>query len=119
MKLIRLDSGAIIAEEGSQEPFLLLIIIGVVEAVAVDGGKEMNLRSFTSGDIIGESALLERGAWPSRYRVGEPVTALKLTREGLEQALVGNSDPRGFLEILRGQHNDRDLAATLRRLRSA
>jgi CRP-like cAMP-binding protein len=119
MKLIRLDSGAVIAEEGSQEPFLLLIIIGVVEAAAVDGGKEMNLRSYTSGDIIGESALLERGAWPSRYRVGEPVTALKLTREGLEQALVGNSDPRGFLEILRGQHNDRDLAATLRRLRSA
>lgn len=120
MQLIRLDAGAVIAEEGGREDaFLLLLILGVVEAVVTEGGKEVTLRSFTSGDIIGEAALLERGAWPARYKTGEPVTALKLTREGLEKALVGNSDPRGFLEVLREQHNDRDLAATLRRFRSS
>jgi tetratricopeptide (TPR) repeat protein len=119
MKLVRLEPGDVIAEERSQEAFLLLLVIGVVEAMAIEGGKEMTLRSFTSGDIIGEAALLERGAWPARYKAGEPVTALKLTREGLEQALVGNPDPRGFLEVLRGQHHDRDLAVTLRRLRSS
>jgi tetratricopeptide (TPR) repeat protein len=119
MKLIHCEAGTVIAEEGDREPFLLLIVIGIIEAVAADGGKEMTLRTFTSGDIIGEAVLLERGAWPARYKAGEPATALKLTREGLEQALIGNPDPRGFLEVLRGQHNDRDLATTLRRLRSS
>jgi hypothetical protein len=119
MQLLRFDTGAVIAEEAEREPFLLLIVIGLVEAVTAESGREMTLRSFTSGDIIGEAALLERGAWPARYRVGEAATALKLNRDGLEQALVGNPDPRGFLEVLRGQHNDRDLAASLRRLRSS
>ena len=119
MKLNHFDAGTVISEEGDREPFLLLIVIGIIEAVTADGGKEMTLRTFTSGDIIGEAVLLERGAWPTRYKAGEPATALKLTREGLEQVLVGNPDPRGFLEVLRGQHNDRDLAATLRRLRSS
>jgi tetratricopeptide (TPR) repeat protein len=119
MKLVRYDAGAVIAEPGEGEAFLLLIVIGLIEAVATEAGREMTLRTFTSGDMIGEAALLERGAWPVRYRAGEPATALKLTREGLEQVLVGNPDPRGFLEVLRGQHNDRDLAATLRRLRSS
>ncbi len=43
--------------------------------------------------------------------------ALKLTRAGLEQALTGNPDPRGFLETLREQHNDREVATSVRRLR--
>lgn len=117
MQLIRLEPQALIAEEGSREPFLLLIVTGTVEGFVRDGGRDMVVRSFTSGDIIGEAALLERGTWPVFYRAVEPVTALRLAREGLEQALVGNADPRGFLEVLREQHNDRDVAATLRRIR--
>lgn len=117
MQLIRLESGEGLAEEGSREAFLLLIVTGVVECYVRDDGKEMVVRSFTSGDIIGESALLERGVWPAVYRAAEPVTALRLSREGLEQAMVGSTDPRGFLEVLREQHTDRDVAATLRRLR--
>jgi hypothetical protein len=119
MKLVRYDAGAVIAEPGEGEAFLLLIVIGLIEAVATEAGREMALRTFTSGDIIGEEAVLEGGAWRARAGPAEPATALKLTREGLEQVLVGNPDPRGFLEVLRGQHNDRDLAATLRRLRSS
>jgi len=120
MELTRLDQGSTVAEEGSREAFLLLIVNGVIEACFQDGsGKETSMRSFTSGDIIGESALLEHGTWPAHYRVTEPAIALKLTREGLEKTLVGNPDPRNFLEVLREQHNDRDLAVTLRRLRTA
>ena len=118
MQLVRLETGATVAEEGSREQFLLLIVNGVVEAFVQDGSKEMTVRSFTSGDIIGEGPLLEHGAWPAGYRASEPVSALRLNREGLEQSLVGNPDPRGFLEVLREQHNDRDVAATLRRIRS-
>lgn len=119
MQLVRLEPQTLIAEEGSREPFLLLIVTGTVEGFVRDGGKEMVIRSFTSGDIIGEAALLERSTWPVSYRASDQVTALRLAREGLEQALVGNPDPRGFLEVLREQHNDRDVAATLRRFRGA
>src|SRR6185295_4430118 len=118
MQLVRFEPGAVLVREGSRDAFLLLIVIGVVDAAAEAGGRVMTLRSFTSGDIVGEGVLLERGAWPADYRAAESVTALKLTREGLEKCLVGNSDPRGFLETLRGQHNDRDVLATVRRLRT-
>lgn len=118
MELIELPAGALVAAEGSREGFLLLLVQGLVEvSVPANEGRTTVLRSFTSGDLIGEAALLERGTWPADYKVTEPVLALKLTREGLEKSLVGNSDPRAFLDSLREQHNDRDVAAALRRLR--
>jgi tetratricopeptide (TPR) repeat protein len=118
MELLRLEPETVIAREGSEEAFLLLIVQGVVEATIESGGHAGTVRSFGSGDLLGEAVLFERGKWPARYRTAEPVIALKLTREGLERCLVGNADPRGFLETLRGQHNDRDVAATVQRLRS-
>ncbi len=118
MELLRFEPQAVVAREGSQEGFLLLIVTGVVEASIEIGGRAMAVRSFASGDMLGEAALLERGVWPATYKTLEPVTALKLARPGLEQCLVGNSDPRGFLETLREQHFDRDVAAIVRRLRS-
>jgi tetratricopeptide (TPR) repeat protein len=117
MELVHLEPPLVLVREGSPEAFLLLIVTGVVEATAPAGGREMTVRSFSSGDILGEAAFLERGAWPANYRVAEPLIGLKLLRAGLEQALVGNPDPRGLLETLREQHNDRDVAATIRRLR--
>ncbi len=117
MELVRLDARVELAREGSPEAFLLLIITGIVDAAMTGGGRSVLVRSFTSGDVLGEAVFLERGTWPADYRVTEPLVALKLTRVGLEQALVGNPDPRGFLETLREQHNDRDVAATVRRLR--
>jgi CRP-like cAMP-binding protein len=117
MELVRQEVGTVLAREGSQEAFLLLIVTGTVEALMVEGGRAMQLRSFTSGDLLGEAAFLERASWPANYRVTEPLVALKLTRAGLEGALTGNPDPRGFLETLREQHNDRDVAASVRRLR--
>jgi len=75
------------------------------------------VRSFSAGDVLGEAVVLERAAWPATYRVTESLVGLKLVREGLELSLVGNPDPRAYLETLREQHNDRDVAATVRRLR--
>lgn len=116
-EITRLETGVWLAREGSGEAFLLLIVQGVVEASIPSGTQVPTVRTFGPGDVIGESTLLERVAWPADYRVMEPVTALKLARQGLEACLVGNPDPRGFLETLREQHNDRDVAATVRRLR--
>jgi hypothetical protein len=118
MILVHFDEKEVIAEEGSQEAFAVVLVRGVVEAVAQSGGRELSLRSFGPGDLLGEGPLLERTSWPATYRVTEAVTALRLDRIGLEQILVGNSDPRGLLDALREQHNDRDVAASLRRLRA-
>jgi hypothetical protein len=120
MQLHHLENGAVIAQEGSQEPFMLVIARGSVAATVQLGRSAPTLvREFGPGDVVGESALLERGAWPADYRASQPVTALQLTRAGLEKCLVGQADPRGFLEQLRGQHLDRDVAAAVRTLRGA
>ncbi len=117
-ELLRLDTGAPIAREGSPEAFLLLIVQGTIEVSVNAGGRATPVRSFSAGDVIGEGTLLERVPWAADYRTVEPAIVLKLTRAGLESCLAGNSDPRGFLDTLREQHNDRDVAATVRRLRS-
>jgi hypothetical protein len=117
-ELLHLEAGTPIIHEGSPDAFLLLIVQGVVEASVKVGGRATLVRGFSAGDVIGEGTLLERLPWQADYRTAEPVIALKLTREGLERCLAGNPDPRGFLETLREQHNDRDVAATVGRLRS-
>ena len=120
MQFSRYPETATLAREGSQESFLVLIIQGVVEAsIAGEQGRPVSVRTFTSGDILGEATLLERAPWPADYRATDPVTALTLAREGLEKTLLGNPDPRGFLYALRLQHTDRDVADTVRRLRGA
>jgi tetratricopeptide (TPR) repeat protein len=120
MQLHRLETGAVVAQQGSQEPFLLLVARGSVEAtVQLTPGNQTLVRELGPGDVMGEAALLERGAWPADYRVGEALTALQLTRAGLEKCLVGQSDPRGFLELLRGQHLDREVASAVQTLRGA
>ncbi len=79
MHLIHLEQGEVIAEAGHQEPFLLVLVRGIVEAVAaVSAGREMILRTFGPGDVLGEAALLERAAWPIRLRTAEPSAALRL-----------------------------------------
>ncbi|HKV07690.1 MAG TPA: cyclic nucleotide-binding domain-containing protein [Thermoanaerobaculia bacterium] len=119
MRLVRHPEGATLATEGSRDSLLLLLVDGVVECSIADkpGGRPVLVRSFSSGDILGEGTLLERAPWPADYRTAEPVTVLALSREGLELTLLGNSDPRGLLSALRAQHTDRDVLATVQRLR--
>lgn len=117
VELVTLEEGAAIARAGSDEPRLLFILDGVVRARVPGGdGEGATIRDFGSGDVIGESVLLERRSWPADYGVAEAGKALVLGREGLEKALHGNPDPRGFLTSLRAQHNDREVEKTLARL---
>jgi hypothetical protein len=118
MELRHYEPGEALAAEGSAEPFLLLILQGEVEVSTRVGERTTAVRSFGSGDLIGDGVLLERGAWPADYRVAEAVTALRLAREGLERCLLGNPDPRGFLAVLREQRHDRAVAESVRRLRT-
>ncbi|HET9210989.1 MAG TPA: cyclic nucleotide-binding domain-containing protein, partial [Thermoanaerobaculia bacterium] len=82
MELLRLEAGAPIAREGSPEAFLLLIVQGTVEASVNAGGRAMQVRSFSAGDVIGEGTLLERVPWQADYKTVEPAIVLRLTREG-------------------------------------
>lgn len=117
MELVTLEEGAAVAEAGSDEARLLFLLDGVVRTrVPGDSGDGATIRDFGPGDVIGESVLLERGSWPADYEVAEAGKALVLGRQGLEKALQGNPDPRGFLTALRAQHNDREVARSLAQL---
>lgn len=117
MELVTLEEGAAVAEAGSDEARLLFLLDGVVRTRVPGGsGDGATIRDFGAGDVIGESVLLERGSWPADYEVAEAGKALVLGREGLEKALQGNPDPRGFLTALRAQHNDREVARSLAKL---
>ncbi len=116
MELVSLEAGSVLAEPGSTEARLYFILQGVVGARVKVRGADTALLDFGPGDVIGESVLLERGSWAATYLVIEVGRALVLNREGLERALVGNSDPRGFLNALRMQRHDQEVSTNLRRL---
>ena len=84
-----------------------------MEAVLSRGdGSETVLRQFTTGDVLGEAATLERGRWPADLRVSEEeeATVLRMDRNGVQHAITGNPDPKGFLDNLRLDGNDRQIA---------
>jgi len=117
MKLVRLKVGKTLAEESSSLPMIFLVVDGVVDALSTVNGRPTNIRSFSTGDLIGESALLEHKTWPATYTVGEAATVFQLDRSGLEDVMKGNDDPVAFLSVLRQLQNDRDVAASIQRIR--
>ncbi len=119
VKMVRTRSGKMLAEANSQVPLMYLVIDGVVEASSEVNGREVNIRSFSTGDLIGESALLEHKSWPAKYVVSESATLFQLDRQGLEEVMLGNDDPIAFLSVLREQQNDRDVASTVQRLHAS
>lgn len=119
MEMLHIREGEVIAETGSKHQMLYLVVSGEIEARAAVGSQELNVRSFTTGDVIGESTLLERKPWPAHYHVKTRGTVFRLSRDGLEQAMIGNDDPVGFLSVLRQQNHDREVAASLYRLRTS
>lgn len=116
MEMIKTKDGQLLADPSRQDSVMYLVVDGVVEATAEVNGKQMNVRSFSTGDLIGDSVLLERKRWPARYSVGQSGTLLRLTRDAMQQAMAGDSDPLGFISVLRQQQNDRDVAVSLQKL---
>lgn len=121
VQMVKVEPATVLAERGSREGFLVIVASGMVEAVLDRAdGSETVLRTFTTGDLLGESPTLERGEWPARIRVAqeqeEACVLLRLDREGVQHALVGNADPKGFLENLRMDGNDRKIAEVVSRL---
>jgi tetratricopeptide (TPR) repeat protein len=107
----------VLVERGAQQQALYVIAGGELLA-QVDGpeGDSLAVRTFGSGQIIGEAALFERHPWPARYQATTKTTLIELTADGLQVCLTGNPDPRGFLEVLRRDHADREVAQAVARL---
>jgi CRP-like cAMP-binding protein len=118
MEMMRVRPNKVLAEAGASSSVLYLVVDGVVEATAVVNGRPTNIRSFSTGDLIGESVLLEHKPWPATYMVSEAATLFSLDRAGLQTVMVGNEDPVAFLSVMRQQQNDRDVAASIQRLSS-
>lgn len=117
MQLVSFPADEPLAVEGSSEARLYFIVDGEISASIALGQGTTEVREFGPGDVVGEGALLEQKSWPANYRTAAPTKALVLDRPGFEKALQGNPDPRGLLGALRHQQNDRDVAASVQRLR--
>ncbi|MGD2116016.1 MAG: cyclic nucleotide-binding domain-containing protein [Acidobacteriota bacterium] len=122
LELLTLKTKSVLARAGDTGERLFFLLDGTVRAL--EAGEDVDrvdrvsgLRDFGPGDVIGESVLLERKAWPATYVAIDEVRLFALDREGLEKALQGNPDPRGFLTTLRMEHNDRQIALILEQLR--
>ena len=116
MEMIKLKAGDWLVRTGQIEPTIYLIIDALIEVEAQAAGRTFNIRNFSSGDLIGDAALLENKPWPGDYKIATAGNAFKLNRDGLQIAMMGLADPREFLTILRVQGNDRDVAANVQRL---
>ncbi len=116
----RLDEGERLIDAGQRLEEIYLIAHGEIEVrVRLTGNAETVLKSFGPGAVVGERALFQHQPWPASYVAGKRSSVLKLTREALEQALVGESDPKSFLDALREQQNDRQIVAALAEMREA
>lgn len=116
MRMRRIAAGETLAGRGTQERAIFLVVNGVIDATIAHGQQQTVIRSFTTGDLVGESALLQGRPWPADYVVALPGTVFQLDRPGFEEAMVGNEDPRGFIASLRRQNNDYDVSASISKL---
>ena len=110
-----LDSGESLVQAGEHVEEIYIIAQGVIEArIVLANGIETVLRTFDGGDVIGDRALLEHQPWAASYAAPQKAILLRLTRAGLQQALTGDSDPKGLLDALRKQRHDQDVAGSTR-----
>lgn len=109
--------GTILAERGSKVEQLYIFATGGAEALLDTGtGSPMQLKTFESGDIVGDRSLFEHQPWPATYRVTAEGQLFRLDAGGLAKALQGNPDPRALIDALRARRSDHDVAAAVRKL---
>ena len=114
LEFVHLHEGIHVADKGQQLEELYIVASGGVEALLeLAGDSATVIRSFEPGDVFGERALLEHKPWLATYRTNTRSTLLKLTRDSLQNALMGDSDPRGLLDALRQQRLDSKVAKAL------
>jgi hypothetical protein len=115
-EIVHYRDKTLIAERTQELEELYLVAKGKVDvSIVMPDGQTMVLREFQPGDVFGERALLEHLPWAATYHSGHKAIAMKLTREGLEQAMAGNPNPRELLDALRDQRLDANIASLVQR----
>ena len=112
------DRGTELISRGASLERLYIIAVGEVQAQIPKAGEgAIDIRSFGSGQVIGEQALFKHTAWPASYIIrSKRAVVLSLDQKALEVCLTGNPDPRGFLNHLRSENNDREVGQAVTRL---
>jgi hypothetical protein len=114
---VYLNPGQTLVERGSRDEALYVVVSGDILATVVDkAGANIEVRSFGAGQVIGEASLFEHKPWPASYKAKSKATLLRLTQPGLQICLTGNPDPRGFLDVMRREQNDREVAQLVARM---
>jgi CRP-like cAMP-binding protein len=109
-----LSPGEEYVSAGVRRDELMWIISGRISAkMVLRSGSSTEIRFFGSGQVIGERALFERQPWPAIYVSEEKTTALVMDRQALAEALVGEDNPRAFIDVLRSEGNDAEVLATV------
>ena len=111
MELYQLPAGEILVREGEHDPAIFLIASGLLQARLDPDRRDLLLRNFGPGQIIGESVLFERRAWPASYRAAHNCQLLRLDVGGLQRALNKTKSRRQLIMALSSQHNDQQVAA--------
>jgi hypothetical protein len=111
MELCQVPAGDMVAREGEIDPALYLIASGLVQARLDPNGRDLLLRNFGPGQMIGESVLFERRPWPASYKAAHNCQLLRLDVGGLQRALNKTKSRRQLIMALSSQHNDQQVAA--------
>jgi tetratricopeptide (TPR) repeat protein len=111
MELCQIPAGEIVAHEGEIAPALYLIASGMLQARIDPNRRDLLLRNFGPGQIIGESVLFERRPWPASYRAAHNCQLLRLDVGGLQRALNKTKSRRQLIVALSSQRNDQQVAA--------
>ncbi|MGB3562334.1 MAG: cyclic nucleotide-binding domain-containing protein [Thermoanaerobaculia bacterium] len=116
LEIVHYQGRTLIAERTQELEELYLVAKGKVDvSIVMPDGQTMVLREFQPGDVFGERALLEHLPWPATYESGHKTIVMRLTREGLEQAMAGNPNPRELLDALRDQRLDANIVSLVQR----
>ena len=111
MELCQVPAGEFIAREGEVEPALYLIASGLIQARLDPLRRDLLLRNFGPGQLIGETVLFERRAWPASYKAAHNSQLLRLDVGGLQRALNKTTSRRQLITALSSQRNDQQVAA--------
>ena len=111
MELYQVPAGDFVAKEGEEEHALYLIASGLIQARLDPLRRDLLLRNFGPGQIIGESVLFERRPWPASYKAAHNCQLLRLDVGGLQRALNKTKSRRQLITALSSQRNDQQVAA--------
>lgn len=99
----RLQSGAVVVEQGTPAPGLFIVLDGALEVAAGADDERVALRTLGAGDVFGEMSLLTDDSASASVTASGPCTVLVLPRVAFAELVLGVPTVRARLELLAEQ----------------